>query len=279
MAASLGVRVVPNIVSWAGRRYLEDANFDYGAFYAALPGADPFPEVLPPEAAQLQEAYQSAVKTAGSVVAVHLSSRLGAIFERAWQARSGLPLYAHRIEVFDSQSASLGLGFIVEQAALMARKGYSLPQIVRSLRRLVQQTHVAFYVDSLEFLRRSGFLESHFKLAESLQEGRQILRVDEGILVPFERVRSRSKALDGLQAFVLEFPKIERLGLLYAGSRQDLEELLMRLDPFFPRETIVISRLNAAMGLILGPSAIGVAVFEGEPQPPVASDEVSGEVP
>ncbi len=267
MAWSLGVQVVPHRVYWNGRRYSEDVAFDHGAFYASLSAADPFPKLVPPDPAQLQEAYEAAVQRAGGVVGVHLSSRLGGAFENARAARAGLPLYSHRIEVVDSQSASLGLGFLAEQAALMAQRGRTLTEILRDLRRLVQQVHVVFCIESLEFLRRSGFLDAHPKLAESLQEGRQILRVDEGMLVPFERVRSRTKALDALQAFVQEFPRIERLGFVYAGYRQDVDELLTRLEPWFPRQEIVVSRLGIALGLMLGPSAVGVAVYEGAPRP------------
>ncbi len=262
---TLGITVVPYRVRWGSRLYYEGQDFDDGAFYASLAEAEPYPVVEPPEVGALQEAYEGAVRSSGSVIAIHLSSRLATTFANAWQARNGLPLYAGRIEVFDSQSASLGLGFMVERAAILARRGHSLVQIVRHLRRMVQETHVAFYVESLENVRKSGFLEKHPRLAEYLQDGRQILRIDEGMLAPFERVRSKAKALDALQTFVLEFPRIERLGLMYAGSRQDLEELLARLEPFYPREALVISRLGAALGSILGSGSLGVAVYEGAP--------------
>ena len=50
---------------------------------------------------------------------------------------------------------------------------------------------------------------------------------------------------------------------LYATTPEDIEKLLEKVDPIFPRGRVQIEQFGPSVGAILGPGAMGVAVFEG----------------
>ena len=90
-----------------------------------------------------------------AVVAVLLSSRLGGIVDAALQARERLAKVVP-VEVVDSRSASLGLGFQVMRGVELAHQGMMAVEIAAALRAAIYRYHVVFSVESVEHLRETG---------------------------------------------------------------------------------------------------------------------------
>ena len=67
----------------------------------------------------------------------------------------------------------------------------------------------------------------------------------------------------GLYTFVEDFPRVQEVIALYATTPEDVEKLLEKVDPIFPRDQVQIMQFGPSIGAHLGPGAMGVAVFEG----------------
>src|SRR4029078_10469868 len=87
---------------------------------------------------------------------------------REAQARlADLPV---EIEIVDSRSASLGLGFQALREVDLAGEGMGAEAIAAELRAAVDRYHVVFFVESLEHLRQSGRIgRSAAMIASALQ--------------------------------------------------------------------------------------------------------------
>ena len=59
-------------------------------------------------------------------------------------------------------------------------------------------------------------------IAGSILALKPLMRLDEGVVVPHERTRTRSKAIDGLVNFAKDFPHIRQMGALRLGD-SDIE--------------------------------------------------------
>ena len=127
-------------------------------------------------------------------------------------------------------------------------------------------TQIIFFADTLEYLQRGGRIGRAAAIAGSILSLKPLMRVDEGQVVPHERTRTRSKAIDGVVKFVADFPHIRHLGALKTGDA-DIETLLGRLAPVFPRERIVVTNCSPVISVHLGPGALGAIIdtSEGEP--------------
>jgi DegV family protein with EDD domain len=200
-----------------------------------------------------------------AVVAVLLSSRLGGIIDAALQVRERLARLVP-IEVVDSRSASLGLGFQVVRGAELVQQGMSAPEIAAALRAATDRYHVVFSVESVEHLRESGQIgRSAAMIAEALQL-KPLLRIDEGQIIPYERARTRNRAIHQLADFVCELPAVERCAVLYASNRTDADRLLAAIASVseLPAHRLTVNQIGPTVAAQVGPGALGVAVVEGD---------------
>jgi DegV family protein with EDD domain len=201
----------------------------------------------------------------GDVLVITISSKLSETYAAALRAREGLGASpAAHIAIIDSLSASMGLGLIVLAAAKAARTGrHSLSELASMVQRMTTQTHVVFFVETYDYLPQGGRAARVASLIEA-GNARALLRLDEGAIVPFERARTRAKAIEGLYNFVEDFPHVEELALLHSGTPNEVELLLARIHPIYPRERVLVTEYSAVLGTQLGPAALGAAVYEGD---------------
>jgi DegV family protein with EDD domain len=210
-------------------------------------------------------AFASLAASCGAVVAVLMSGRLGDGVAAATEARERV-VGDVAVMVVDSRSLSLGLGFQVLHAAALAEQGADASEIATELLATRDRYQVAFSVESVEHLRRSGQVgRSAALIAEALQL-KPLLRLDEGQIVPYERARTRARAIAELADFVRELPAIERCAVLYATNRNDANRLLRAVaeDTGLPPDRLTVHRIGEVVAAQVGPGALGVAVEEAD---------------
>ena len=125
---------------------------------------------------------------------------------------------------------------------------------------------VALAGDRIAAVAPGGRIGRAAALVGGILNLKPLLRVDEGQVVPFERTRTRSKAVQGLVDFVKGLPHVERLCVLYSTSAEDGTAFADQLTGVvtIPREQILIAQMSPVIGTHIGPGAMGVAVYEGE---------------
>lgn len=210
-------------------------------------------------------AFREALRDHDAVVAIFLSSRLGSVVSAATAAVQNLGV-ADRVTIVNSRSASLGLGYQVLHAARLAHAGLPGRQIAEIIRLGSDRYHVAFVVESLEHLRRSGRVGRSAAMIATALQLKPILRIDEGQIVPFERVRLRERAVAELAGFVTDLPDVERCAVLYATNIEDARELAECIAQSSQRRDLPIDiyRIGDTIAEHVGPGALGIAVVEAE---------------
>ncbi|MDP9313469.1 MAG: DegV family protein [Chloroflexota bacterium] len=259
----LEIEVVPLQITIGGETFRSGVDLTNEQFYKLLSEGQGPPSTTAPPTAVFEQTYRRLAQHYESIISVHISSHLSTAHKAAAQARERLPVSLARIEVIDSHSASMGLGLTVIAAARMAQAGVPIDEIVRHVHYRVQHTHSVFFVDTVEYLDRSGRVSMATNFASSMSRIKPLLLIDEGHIVPYERTRTRAKAIDGLFTFVEDFPNVREVAVMYSTSPEDVEKLLDKLMLIFPREQVLIAEYGPALGAHLGPGAMGVAAYEG----------------
>ena len=264
MAAAGGVTVVPVAISLrAGAIRGQAAAPEGGSDWAGDLSVEGRPR--PDQVEAFAAVFAELAGTDTAVIAVLMSGRLGDTVTAASEARERLARTAP-IFVVDSRSVSLGLGFQALRAAELVSRGAGPDEIVTELLAARDRYQVAFSVESVEHLRRSGQIgRSAALIAEALQL-KPLLRLDEGQIVPYERARTRVRAIAELADFVRELPAIERCAVLYATDRTDADRLLRRVaaDTGLPPDRLIVQQIGEAVAARVGPGALGVVVQEAE---------------
>jgi len=265
IAAAFGITIVPVTVGFGRDLYTDHVTPDEDGFMSRLK-AQPrvYPETIPPTVDEFERVFAAVGHESSSVLSVHLSSRLGGTYRHANEAKDRYAVRnLCRVTVIDSRLTSLGLGFVAMESALAAQAGRSLDEIARLARSMLTQTHVLFFVDTLEYLQHGGRVGKIQALWGAVTGIKPMLRLDDGEIVLMEKVRTRAKALERLYEFVSDFPHVERLGIVYGTTPNEAHNLAKRLESDVPRQRVTTARYGCGLACHLGPGALGVVVYEG----------------
>jgi DegV family protein with EDD domain len=262
LARELDIEVVPLVAHVNDRAYRIGIDVSDDLLYESLGGWQRF-RVSSPSATQFEQIYRQWISEVDHIFSIHLGARLGNCMANAVAARARLPASTTRLEVIDSKSASIGTGSVAIAAARAAQEGATPEEISRLVHATIRHTHAVFFVDTMEYLEQSGRLTIAGSVLGSMQRIKPLMILDEGEIVPYERTRTRARALEGLFTFVEDFPRVQEVTVLYATTPEDVEKLLEKIAPVFPRDQVRCVRFGPAVAAHLGPGAMGVVVFEG----------------
>lgn len=263
VAHELGIEVVPMHLHIGDQTFRAGLDMTNDQFYQWMQEGRVKASTSSPPMVVFEQIYRRLTPEYDYIFSLHVSGRLGSTCRVAQQARGRLPASATRIEVIDTKLASMGLGLVALHTARAVRDGATPAETAQLINNLMQHCHVVFFVDTIEYLEHTGRLSLATSVLGSMQRIKPLMLLDEGEIVPYERTRTRAKAIEGLYTFIEDFPRVQEVIALYATTPEDVEKLLEKVDPIFPRDQVQIMQFSPSIGAHLGPGAMGVAVFEG----------------
>jgi DegV family protein with EDD domain len=155
-----------------------------------------------PAPAQFAAAYRRLLDAgADGIVSVHLSARLSGTFDAARMAAAEV---GPQVQVVDSMTTGMGLGFAALAATTAAARGASLEAVRQTAVDNAAQVSTLFYVDTLEFLRRGGRIGAASALLGTALSVKPILHVVDGSIVVRDKVRTAGRALARLVDLAVE---------------------------------------------------------------------------
>ena len=262
LIAELGIEVIPLTVRIGQQTYPEHVNQADETFFRKLAQSPKTSSVEAPSLGQVQGIFRRLGQTTDSIVCIHASSALHDLAEVAQQASRSF-MGRQRIIVLDTLTTSAGLGLIVEAAARAAKEGAPQAEVVRIVRGMIPHIYALFLSDSLEYLEAWGRLGPAQTLLGTMLNLKPLATMEDGDLIPIEKVRAYGRAVDKLCDFTVEFPHIEQLYLVQHGFETEAAQLLERLEVAFPHHDFPVISYPPSLAVHIGPRALGVIVYEG----------------
>lgn len=264
IAKQLGITVVPLNIH-VGREVVRDGiDIDTPRLFKRLRQIKTLPSTSPPTAKAFEETYGALVRDHDAILSIHLSARLSQTVKAA--ERGALPFLGRKkIAVLDSMSASRGLGYLATSAARAAREGMGLDELVRQIRGLIPHVYLVFFTEATEYLARSGRLRPAAAPTTTAPTVKSLLAIEDGELIPLERVRTRQRAIEKLAEFTLEFSHVRQMTILHANGESEVRDLTLRIKEQLPKVEIESARYGPALATHVGPDAIGIVIFEDTP--------------
>ena len=256
------IRVIPLHVIREPETFLDGVTIDPLTFYTRLAADKQIPTTAQPSAGEFMDFFVEAAPEAKAIVGVFISNELSGTIASALAARKLLS--GRTIEVVDSRSTSMGLGFVALAAARAAAQGKSLAEVVGVARQLVPQTHVLFVVEALEYLHRGGRIGGASRWMGTALRIKPLLHLNEGRVDALERVRTKGKALARMLGVMAErvgeAPTVHA-AVIHANAPNEALALRDRIERRFACETPPIVPLSPAIGTHVGPGTVGVAFY------------------
>jgi len=256
----LGITVVPLVLRFGAETFRDGIDLNAAQFYEKLKTSKAFPATSVPPPQSYVEAYDRLAEEADAIVSVAVSSRLSATHEVALQSIEEMKKKC-RVEVIDSETATMAEGFIVIKAAQAAQAGAELEEVMAVAYQNIPRAKFLAAFDTLEYLRRGGRIGRAQAFLGSMLKINPLITLKEGLVEPAGRTRSRSKAIDQLYDFVAGYTHIEELSVGDTACPEDAEALCERLGAIFPKERIYRSKMTPVIGAHTGPGLLLVAVL------------------
>ena len=216
-----------------------------------------------PTVEEFLRAYEKLARETSEIVVILVSGTLSKACDHARQAADML-LGRCQIEVLDSKTVSVGLGILVEAAARAAAGGGPIDEIVRLVRGMVPQIYVVFFSDNLAYLESGGRIGHAQALLGTILGIKPFLTLEEGEIMPIEKVRTREQAIEKLLEFVVEFDSIKQAAIVRSVSTPDEETDMIaeRLHAVFPDIEIPVLSYGPVLASHIGPDTMGMIVYE-----------------
>jgi DegV family protein with EDD domain len=265
MLEDFGVGVVPVRVYFGSENYLDKVTITPSEFYGRFAVTDVAPKTSQPPPADFTQVYQNVAEHAGSIVSVHLGSRLSGTYQAA--IVGARPVQKTAIVHVDSGSASVGLGLIVRAAAEAARAGKTAEEVAAVAREAAARVRVFVAVPTLKHLIRGGRVSATRGFLAKLLGLLPILSITaDGKVEAAGKARgyaaSRRKLMRLLFAEAGErVSASRRFGVAHCDAEDAAEELAREIRARYPESDVMIVECGPALGAHGGPGALAVAVL------------------
>jgi DegV family protein with EDD domain len=263
-AKRLGITTVPLTVRLGNETFLEGVDITAEEFFQKLDRSSAMPAAFPPSVEDFLAVYAKLSKTTDQIMSIHISSKLSETCDRA-AAASQVFLGRCEITVIDSLTTSLGLGILATAAAQAAAEDQSLEEIEFLLRGMIPRIYIVFLAETLEYLERKGRIGQAQALLGTMLNIKPFLAIEDGEIIPLEKVRDSEGAVDKLFEFVGEFSQIEQMAIMQSTPEpiEETKMLIERLEMIFPKAKPPILVYGPVLACHVGPNGLGVIVYEG----------------
>jgi len=263
--AEKNIKVVPLKVNFSDTEsYAEIIGISNEEFYRRLTTEDTIPFTSQPSAGEFKAAYEEvATHPDDEILVLTLSGKLSGTIASAQAAKTMLPDF--NITLFDSLSLALGLGFMVATASDMASAGKSMDEIIQRLEQMRRDMKIYFVVDTLEYLHKGGRIGGASAFLGSILNIKPILTIENGLIEPFDKVRTKKKALarivELLQESVPSNDHPVQVGVMHANALSEVPALETNaLSPFSNIKRSIVTEIGPVLGTHGGPGLLGVGI-------------------
>lgn len=255
---------VPQVLIF-GEETLEDrVDIQPGEFYTRLETDPVHPTTSQVTPASFKKVFGPLLDDGYDILAVLVSPKLSGTVESANQVKAMYPDAA--IEVFDSGSVAMGLGWQALMAARAAKEGATLAECTELVQKVKPMTGVVFAVDTLEYLHRGGRIGGGAKFLGTALNFKPILEIREGAVESVERVRTRKKSLARVVRLIEERiggRKPLHLATLHAKAEEDARWLLEVGCAHLNPDEKMYAEVSPVVGTHGGPGVVGLAFLAG----------------
>ena len=257
------IHLVPLSVVFGEESYREEIDITTEEFYEKMRNAKELPTTSQPSIGVVTEKLEELAKEYDAVVSIHLSSGISGTYQAVVSA--GEMVDSIKVYAYDSELSCMAQGFYTIEAAEMAKAGKSVEEILARLDEMKQSMRAYFMVDDLTNLHKGGRLSGARALVGGLLQIKPVLHFVDKKIVPFEKIRTRKKAIQRIFGMLEEDAakgKNLRVVFIHGNDEPSAKELQEKFLEKYPETETYISYFGPVIGTHLGEGALGICGYE-----------------
>ncbi|WLR51539.1 DegV family protein [Bacillus tianshenii] len=262
MMKELDITCLPFGVHIEGNDYLDGETITPTTLYNEM-RAEKVAKTSQVSPAIFEETFTDIAKQEQSAIYLSFSADLSGTFQTAEMMKENVISQHPNLDVtvVNTKCASLGQGYIVKRAAEMAKAGKSKDEILQVVKALGEQMEHIFTVDSLEYLYRGGRISKTSAFVGGLLNIKPILHLEDGKLLPLEKIRGRKKLFRRLLELAEERAKNldkQTVCITHAADEEAAQQVKEMFTEKFGTKDFIINEVGSAIGAHVGPGTVAV---------------------
>ncbi len=256
------VTLFPLKVVMDGKEYEDLVSITPEQIYEAI-AAGKFPKTSQVSPADFKEVFTKLAENNEKGIYIAFSSELSGTYQTGAmildQVKEDYPDF--ECTIIDSKCASLGYGLVVMAAAKLANSGASMEEIIQDVTFRARHMEHLFTVEDLNHLAKGGRLSRASAFLGGLLNIKPLLNVEDGKLVPIEKIRGKKKLLRRIIELMKQ--RGDSLGdqliaISHANNEETALEMKKMIEAEFGPKEIYINQIGAVIGSHTGQGTIAV---------------------
>ena len=262
MVEKYNISIIPLNVVFENESYRERFDLTTTEFYEKVKVEKKLPTTSQPSIGELVNLYEELSNEYDAIISIHISKALSGTYEASKVAGN----MVENIEVYsvDSRITTIAQGFLVMEAGEMIQKGIAVEEIVEQLNSYSKNMRAFFMVDDLSHLQRGGRLSGAQKLVGSLLNIKPVLHIKEGTILPFEKIRTKKKALNRIMSLLEKDAmnkSIKKIAFIHANNEAGALELQKIFQDKHPKIETYTSYFGPVIGTHIGEGSLGATWY------------------
>ncbi|NIM94846.1 MAG: DegV family EDD domain-containing protein [Anaerolineales bacterium] len=262
LAARYNIHIIPQILNWEGESLLDGVDITTDEFYARLAISKEIPTTSQASSGAFKDFFTRIAKSSESIVGIFVSGALSGTLD---SARNGAELAEDvPIEIIDSRSASMGLGFIAIAAARAAEAGLGPFEVAQVAEDLIPRMRLMFVLDTLEFIHRGGRIGGAQRFVGTVLSIKPLLHLYDGKVEPLESIRTKKKAIERMLSLAEEDTRCSsavHAAVLDAAISTEAAEIHDQVVARLKPDELIQADLSPVVGAHTGPGTVGLVYY------------------
>ena len=279
----MAIKIVTDSTSYIPKKYLEkydisvvslnillkntnrrETSISNQTFYKEMEEAKEFAVSSQPTPEEFYDVFDNIGKNGDDIVGIFISSEMSGTYSTANLVKNMiLEKYDINIEIIDSRTNCMQMGFIVLEAAKHAKFGKSMNEILDIANNTIKNSRFVFSPSVLDYLKKGGRIGSASALIGNLFQIKPILTVNNGKTDVLAKVRTKKKAVSTMIDILMNDLKEKELGgviVHHINCEEDGLTLAKTLEEKLNMK-VDIQDIGPVIGSHVGPGSIGIAYF------------------
>lgn len=219
---------------------------------------------------RFKELFTGFAKNGIPSIYIAFSSELSGTYQTAMMIASSVQeeYPDFKLAVIDSKCASLGQGLVVTFAQDLVELGKSFDEVVTTTRFYCTHMEHIFTVENLEYLARGGRISKTSAFVGGLLNIKPLLHIEDGKLIPLEKIRGRKKVLKRILDIMEERGadlQNQVIGISHGDDEQIALEMKELIKEKFGCESFFINTVGSVIGAHSGPGTLAIFFLNERP--------------
>ncbi|MDF2558402.1 MAG: fatty acid-binding protein DegV [Bacillales bacterium] len=258
LAEQLDIQVVPLNVTIDGETYLDGIDFTPSEFIEKMKQSKELPKSSQPSVGAFAEVFEKIKGEDVEILCITISQKLSGTYQSASMATE---VAEANVTLFSSDFVTAPLKTMVLEAVEMANRGCTMEEIVARLTEIRQNIKLLIAVDTLDNLIKGGRIGKAAGMIGSFLNIKPILTIQDGVIVPAEKVRSTGQVIKYFIKCLtedLQGKTLKAVTIVSVGSQKNAQTLVEEIKKVAPVDQIEIIEATSVLATHTGEGTLAI---------------------